>query len=254
MRSVRMVIMRTAAMSVVFAIAAQAQDLPPDRQERLLLPDAQQVSGFVVDLGGAPIPNAWVYHLGGRDSAKTDARGHFDLTTRVPRVVIRKSGYESYVLDTQRAKEVKLILRPVSRNLPMCKGTDSCHSLNGSFCFPKVKGVKAHTPGSDVDYRAESFTVGKKGILHGSGSVWTFGVPFDEDVWEATDYREDSFTQMGLGGLIGIVDARAKSSKGTYWRYLGEVSESASYRDVNQATAALLDKVLEGVCLLPLRK
>ncbi len=207
-------------MMVIFAIAVEAQVLSPAQQERLLLPDVQQVSGFVVDPGGAPIPDAWVYHLGGRASAKTDAQGRFDLTTRVPRVVIRKPGYESYVLDTQRAKEVKLILRPISRNLPMCSRPHSCHSLSGSFCFPNVKGVKAHTPISDSDYLAESFTVGKNDIRHGSGYAWSFGIPFDEDVWAATNYREDSYTRMGLGDLVGIVDARGESPKGTYWRYL----------------------------------
>lgn len=246
--------MRTVAMVVIFAIAVEGQILSPAQQERFLLPDAQQVSGFVVDPGGAPVPDAWVDHLGGRVSAKTDALGHFDLTTRVPRVVIRKPGYESYALDTQRAKEVKLILRPISRNLPMCSRPDSCHSLNGSFCFPKVKGVKAHAPISDSDSVAESFTVGKNGIRHGSGYAWSFGVPFDEEVWAATNYREDAYTRMGLGGLVGIVDARGESPKGTYWRYLGHFSESASYDDVNQATAELLDKVLDGICLLPLKK
>jgi hypothetical protein len=246
--------MRTWAMAMIFAIAVEAQILSPAQQERLLLPDVQQVSGFVVDPGGVPIPDAWVYHLEGRASAKIDAQGRLDLTTRVPRVVIRKPGYESYILDTQRAKEVKLILRPISRNLPMCSRPDSCHSLNGSFCFPKVKGVKAHAPISDIDYVAESFTVGKKGIQHGSGFLWSFGSPFDEDVWAATNYREDSYTRMGLGGLVGIVDARGESPGGTYWRYLGHFSESASYSDVDQVTAALLDKVLDGVCLLPLKK
>jgi hypothetical protein len=246
--------MRTVAMVVIFAIAAGAQILSPAQQERLLLPDEQHVSGFVVDPGGAPIPDAWVYHLGGRAAAKTDAEGRFDLTTRVPRVVIRKPGYESYALDTQLAKDVKLILRPISRNLPMCSRPDSCHSLHGGFCFPNVKGVKAHTPNSDSDYVAESFTVGKNGIQHGSGYAWSFGIPFDEHVWAATNYRENSYMRIGLGGLVGIVDARGKSPKGTYWRYLGYFSESASYDDVNRATAELLDEVLDGVCLLPLKK
>jgi hypothetical protein len=245
--------MRTVALLVVFAMMVHAQVLSP-AERRLLLPDDQRISGIVVDPNGMAIPDAWVNHLGGSASAKTDAEGRFDLTTRAPRVVIRKPGYESYALDTQNAKEVKLVLRPISRNLPMCSRPDSCHSLHGGFCFPNIKGVKAHAPNWDSDYVAESFTVGKFGIRHGSGFAWSFGVPFDGDVWTATGYREDSYTRMGLGGLVGIVDARGKSPKGTYWRYLGYFSESASYGDVNQATAELLDKVLDGVCLLPLKE
>ena len=83
--------MRTVAMAVIFAVAAEGQYLSPAQQERLLLLELQQVSGFVVDPGGTPIPDAWVEHKGERASAKTDALGRFDLTTRVPRVVIRRA-------------------------------------------------------------------------------------------------------------------------------------------------------------------
>jgi len=35
-----------------------------------------------------------------------------------------------------------------------------------------------------------------------------------------------------------------------FWRYLGVFGESAFYRDVNEATARILDHVIDGACLL----
>jgi hypothetical protein len=86
---------------------------------------------------------------------------------------------------------------------------------------------------------------GTVGIRHGSGPFWSFGFPADVDVWQSSEYEEMTFTQ----GTVTVTDARGKLSNGNRWRYLGKVGESASYSEIDEATAKILDRVLDGACL-----
>jgi len=112
-----------------------------------------------------------------------------------------------------------------------------------------VPGVTATRPGQDVDYGSRGYVIatsnGRVGIGHGSGPLWSFGLPSDDDVWRSVEYRE---TVFGTDPLITI-DARGRTADGKFWRNLGKFGESASYRDVNEADARLLDRVLDGVCI-----
>ncbi|HLY63128.1 MAG TPA: hypothetical protein VKV95_20465 [Terriglobia bacterium] len=49
-------------------------------------------------------------------------------------------------------------------------------------------------------------------------------------------------------GVI-FIDAHGQMANGNHWRSFGKVFESASYRDVDEETAKILDKVLDGACL-----
>ena len=50
---------------------------------------------------------------------------------------------------------------------------------------------------------------------------------------------------------LPIIDARGQSPGGKRWRQLGKFAESASYSDVDEATAKILDRFLDGACLKP---
>jgi hypothetical protein len=115
--------------------------------------------------------------------------------------------------------------------------------------FPRTSGVKARRQGQDVDYGARSYYIdtkqGPKGITHGSGLLWSFGTPLDRDVWRSVKYEEVTFD---VGGLT-IIDARGQLPNGNRWRNLGKFGESASYSDMDEATAKTLDRFLDGACL-----
>jgi hypothetical protein len=78
--------------------------------------------------------------------------------------------------------------------------------------------------------------------------MWSFGLPFDEDVWSATQYSETDYRDPD--GLL-VIDARGKNANGECWRVLGHFGETAAYRKVTQDQAGLLDKVLDSACALP---
>lgn len=105
----------------------------------------------------------------------------------------------------------------------------------------------------DVDYGARTYYIktkkGPKGIQHGSGPLWGFGTPFEKDIWSSVRYDEATYD---VAGVI-IIDARGQLPNGSWWRSVGKFGESASYSDVDEATAKILDQLLDGACLEPKR-
>lgn len=114
----------------------------------------------------------------------------------------------------------------------------------------KVPGVKATAQVNDFDYSRRSFVLatdhGKKAIRHGAGSMWGAGMPFDEDVWAAVEYVEVDY---GDAGGFWVVDAQGRNKDGTHWRSLGRFGETATYNNASARDAAILDKVLDRVCV-----
>jgi hypothetical protein len=212
---------------------------------------AQTVSGAVVDREGKPIAGVRIDHAG--KEFFTDAGGRFQLTTQSPAIVFRKVGYTSYFLRTLKAGELRIALEPADARAPQaCSGRSRCESIEGwsaVFCFPAVQGVTVGQPGRDVDYGFRSYFIdrpeGALGIGHGSGPLWSFGLPMDRDVWQSIEYRETVSTDGS--GLM--VDARGRTAAGKLWRSLGRFGESASYYNLDSDSAKLLDRVLDGVCL-----
>jgi hypothetical protein len=109
--------------------------------------------------------------------------------------------------------------------------------------------VKATRQARDIDYGARNYYIetdqGPRGIRHGSGPMWSFGIPLDSDVWRTENYEEVRYDLHG----VTIIDARGKLANGNRWRYLGMAGESASYSDVDEATAKILDRFLDGACV-----
>lgn len=119
----------------------------------------------------------------------------------------------------------------------------------GLLRFPRVAGVKASRQGRDIDYTSRAYFVktkaGPQSILHGQGSTWTLGAPADRIVWSSVEYEETLYDRKGTFFL----DARGKFPNGLRWRYLGTIGESATYDNANEASARVLDQVLDGACV-----
>ncbi len=73
------------------------------------------------------------------------------------------------------------------------------------------------------------------------GYVSSDGLPLLGNVWDSVEYKE---TVYAVAGLV-ILDARGKTNSGRSWRSLGRAGEYAAYRGYD----ALLDKVIDGVCI-----
>ena len=238
--------------AMLVAACAWAQPLPD-----LRLPKSVHMAGVVVDTDGQPVAEADLYYSDKVwKTHQTDSDGRFTLDTRAPAIVIRKDGYRSEFMPTREARDVRIVLQKVSgkRAFPIC--TDSVQYVgigvwDRSFQFPKIQGVKVSFPVHDVDYVKRYYYVntehGRKGIMHGGGPMWGLGTPSDEDVSRSIKYKETTYDASG----ISIIDARGEFANGNRWRFLGKFGETASYSDVDEATAKLLDQVLDGACIKP---
>lgn len=223
----------------------------------LLLPHARHIAGVVVDPEGKPVVEARIDHTGDRFRAfQTDSEGRFELDTRAPILVVRKAGFRSELVRTQDTTEARVTLQKLSGNrvFPTCSNTERYDGIDGwgtSFQFLKTSRVKASRQGQDIDYGVRYYYVGAKqgpkGIMHGSGPHWSVGTPLDRDVWRSVEYEEVAYD---AGGRT-IIDARGQLPNGNRWRYLGKFFESASYSDMDEATARILDQFLDGACLTP---
>lgn len=214
-----------------------------------------RVAGVVTDAKGTPLAGVSIDHTGIRSrSVETDAQGRFDIGTRAPAIVFRKIGYQSKYWRVSEDRALAITLSGVVARLADCAQFSKCVTLSGwssEFCFPRIRGTKVSEQVNDIDYGARLFSFkipgGRVWIRHGSGPMWGPGWPLDSDVWSATNYSEKVFSDHDGHPVI---DARGESSDGKYWRSLGHFGESAAYREVSKQDAALLDRVLDGVCLV----
>jgi hypothetical protein len=226
----------------------------------LLLPESRHIMGVVIDEEGNPIAEARIDHANDRLKAhRTDSEGRFELDTRAPAFIVRKAGFRSELVRTQEVTSLRITLQKIERNrsFPTCSNTGQYLGIDGwgaSFQFLKVAGIKASAQGHDIDYGNRSYYVdtegGPRGIRHGSGPMWSFGIPIDQDVWRSVKYDEVTFAV----GRLTIIDARGQFADATRWRELGKFGESASYSGVDEAIAKILDQFLDGACLKPVPK
>jgi hypothetical protein len=228
-----------------------------------LLHDTVTISGVVVDESGVPLADAQIGHTGTQPSpggsAKTDVQGRFSIATRGPLMVIRKPGYTSASLRTRDIasnSQRRLVLRSIERTLPFCRPTERYESLGGWgawFRFTPRRGIRAREQRQDIDYGIRVYLLesrkGGVGIAHGSGPMWSAGVPLDEEVWKSVAFEEESFEVEGLT----ILDSRGKWEDGTRWRTLRKFGETVSYFKVDEESARALDQFLDGVCIATLK-
>jgi hypothetical protein len=238
-------------LSVIFVVGGA----PAQTFQELLLPQPRHIVGVVVEPDGRPVAGATIDHTNDRRRVhQTDSDGRFILDTRAPAFVVRKPGFQSDLIRTQDAAEVRVVLHKLTQDrvLPPCVNGGRYEGIKGwdaLLRFPRIPGVKASQQGRDIDYGVRVYFIktneGRKGIRHGSGPMWGYGIPSDLDVWRTVKFEETSFVAEGQT----ITDARGQFANGRRWRYLGRFGESADYSDVDEATAKILDKVIDGACL-----
>jgi len=223
-----------------------------------MLPAPVKLTGVVTDNTGQPLKGVWIDHTGASvENIVTDSNGQFDIETRAPAVVFRQNGFKSKYWRVGDTGHVKIVLDGPAPLFKECSTLSRCESIRGfhsTFCLPQIKGVHVSKQGNDVDYGQRSFWVtapaGRVWLQHASGPMWGEGLPFNEQVWSAKDYAE--MTYRDRDGFW-IIDARGTSSYGLHWRLLGHPFETAEYRAIPEGSTALLDKVLDGACVLPSR-
>ena len=220
---------------------------------------AQTLTGTVVDVDGKPVEGVRIDHTTMRfGDTVSDREGHFSIAAQSPSVVLRKPGYQSQWVRRTPATNQRIILKSEPR-----RDFRTCGSLrdyegivNGrpGLYFLMADGVSAVGGGNDIDYTSRFYVArgSRKGIVHGHGPTWSLGIPISSDVWEAAEYSETSYGVPGFDNdNVVIVDARGKTASGKGWRYLGMVGESASYHDLDEPTARILDRAIDGACWLP---
>ncbi|MCX6604444.1 MAG: carboxypeptidase-like regulatory domain-containing protein [Acidobacteria bacterium] len=245
----------------VFAIGfLLAMGLGGQASKDLLLSEARTINGLVVDQDNAPVKDALIFHAALDGVPSTNSQGRFRIATRAPAIVIRKAGYASAFLrtgDIAADDEMQLVLKPITRTLRACSGTEAFVTLEGldaSFRFAPMPQIQASEQGRDVDYGIRSYLSktpkGDRRIAHGSGPTWGGGWPLNPDVWASRKLEEVCFEIDGRT----IYDARGERADGTRWRTLGVFGETATYRNVDKDASIILDKFIDGVCVVPFKR
>jgi hypothetical protein len=97
---------------------------------------------------------------------------------------------------------------------------------------------------NDIDYTATWFYIqtkeGPQGIISGSGPMYSWGAPSDDQVWTSLEYTEFMYEN-------GVVDASGHSANGKYWRSRSIFGAAAQYYNQTRETAEQLDCVMDRV-------
>ena len=223
----------------------------------LLLPASRHITGIVIDQDGKTVAEARIGSTDDHQVHATDSNGRFEIDTRAPAVVVRKTGFRSARISTQDTSEFTAKLEKVRSTIRTCSDEKRYVGLESfktnmhlpTLRFPRLRSVHISKQGHDVDYVDRYYYVetagGKKfGITHGVGPNWTSG-PDARDIWQSTAFDEVTFK----AGDVMVIDSRGQFPDGTRWRYVGTFSESAAYRRADEATRRVLDEVLDGFCV-----
>lgn len=243
-------------MALAFGLASIPGWAQSSEVVQLLYSTPITVSGMAVDSAGEPVQGVRVEHLAARTQfnlleppAETDGSGRFRFDTIAPTAVFRKDGFESQLVKLSRSQNgLRIVLQaaPPMDSLPNRKTTSGCVSVTGIFCFPKIKGVHVGDIGGSIDAIERTFTVGHSEMTHGTGPSWGGPEPRSSAVWSSVEYSERTHSAGGSR----IIDARGKTSDGKLWRSLSVRNESASYYNFDSHSAAIMDRVLDGVVLI----
>jgi hypothetical protein len=186
-------------------------------------------------------------------SAETNAGGRFRFDTLAPAVVFRKDGFESQLARVpSQPTELRIVLKiaPMMEAVPICLADSNCVSVStGIFCLPKVAGIEIGNPGGSIDAFERLFSVhtasGHWQMIHGTGPSWGGATPRYREVWSSITYHES----IRKGDRIQAMDATGKTLDGKRWRHIGVAGESVFYFDLDAEAAAIMDRMLDGLCL-----
>ena len=201
------------------------------------------ITGIVTDESHKPLADARIDHTGravviaaahlaigpSPGEIRTDSKGRFRAVTAATAIVVRKPGYESQRVRVMGDAEVEVTLHRIGTS-PRCK----------LAAAPAFKTKEAN----DVDYVATWYYIetkeGPRGIISGSGPLYSFGAPSDSQVWTSVEYTEVMYEN-------GIVDAAGQTADGKYWRSRTVLGAAAQYYNEDRETAERLDCVMDHV-------
>jgi hypothetical protein len=239
------------ASGIAQSVKGSQQDSPS-----LLLPQSQHVTGQVVGEDGNPIAKVRLYHIDTPGNLVTDSDGRFSFDTSAPTFVLQRPGFQSAFLRTGDASSLLIVLRkiPRSTSFPVCSDANpsgAAPGWSGVFQIPRTQGVKVSREVLDVDYWSRSIQMKSRSSLlqatQGRGPMWGGGEPKDELVWSSIRYREQTYE---LEGRL-LTDAKWWLPNGTCSREIGVFSESVSYSNIDCGLTEPLDRVLDGICVIP---
>lgn len=207
---------------------------------------ATEIRGVVVDPQGRPVPEARAFLDAWSTCCRTDLSGRFAFSANQTNVIFRKSGYRSALVLVQDAvEELRVVLQPEAP-LPFCgpkaRQTVGLNGWSSALRFRDRAGLKLSKQSADVDYGIRHYSHGSQFIRHGSGPMWSLGLPKLDPSMK--NYEERSWSVDGID-----VEARGESSDGKRSRFLGKFGETVEYRDVDSETAKIFDKFLDSVCV-----
>ena len=220
-------------------------------------PEVRRITGTVVDGEEKPVAGMHIYHLERRfEWPETDTDGTFAIATSVPAIVLRKPGFRSQRVRLS-STPLRVVVQREERRFPACKPDQKTIGIKGwsaRLRFPIVEGVNAGEQSQDIDYGFRSYRLSSKAsISHGSGPMWSLGLPSSDLVWRSVSFEETLYPVEGVSEaeLLNLIkDSRGELPDGTFWRTIARMGETAGYSNVTEATAKLLDKVLDGACEL----
>jgi len=222
----------------------------------------QSVKGFVVTKDGQPIAGVSVqgsiwkrccpYQ---QDKATTNEKGEFFLKHGGAVIHFSKSDLEPLAFVVKPgAAQVRVVMSPVENQLtvPVCVQPDSTHKLLGwgkyglHFTVPNA-GVQILGGKPDVDYVRYVIQPQKSAsyldLWFGPYSIST--EPDDERFVKSIE-----FSQRNLATTKGVVgmDSRGRTRNGLNWRQAAAFGSGAVYRDVDNESAPLFDKIIDSIC------
>jgi hypothetical protein len=255
--SIRPVILALMVVAPIWTICfSQSVEDSPQNSPALLLTQPQHVTGQVVGEDGNPAAKVRLYHINVRGDLVTGADGRFAFDTSAPTFVVQRPGFKSVFMRTSDASNLRILLRKIPRSarFPTCADanlSDREPGWRGVFQIPQTPDAKVSREVLDVDYFSRTIQV-KSGSMsiqavQGRGSMWGGGEPRDELVWRSIQYSEQTYD---LGGRL-LTDAKAWLPNGKCWRTVGVPSESVFYSDIDCSLAEPLDRLLDGLCVIP---
>jgi hypothetical protein len=216
---------------------------------------AQPVSGAVVDSNGQPIPGVTVNALIG-DAAVTAADGRFEMKDAWPTVRFTADGYRPLTRSTDAVRaNPTIVLAPASTPptlLPACAPYLSAHGV-GDLRVPMFAGTR-RSRADDIDYQSESWGAKGAWLVHGSGPMWSGGLPSHQPLESLSRIEErDVRRPIAARGdhLAGtIADVRGIHPDGRRYRFVGEMLETFEYEHASPEAAAIFDRMLDAMCVV----
>jgi hypothetical protein len=215
------------------------------------------VRGVVVDSAGSPIPDVSIDDIAAafQTSTTTNGEGHFNFETRAPAIIFRKGGWKSQLVRlSSLSSEARVVLERGGEAdpLPICSKKAYCVTTGGIFCLPKMRGVSVGDRPYTIDTFEREFTIEswfgpQRTMMHGTGTSWGGPEPRTQEIWNSVEFSE---TQRAVRGY-SVLDAHGKTSDGKLWRSSGRSGESIFYYGQDGKDAALFDRMLDGLGVVP---